>query len=336
LTKGTAFLLKILIVGFCLVIADAGIGRLMRHYYFRVNHGEQARVNRVVDSATDSVLVLGSSRAAHHYISSIISDSLQFPCWNAGKDRQGLFYNLAIAKMVLLRYHPRGIILDLSPASFIAGESGLDDLSVLLPYYRQHPEIRAIVNRMGPWEWVKTRSALYCYNSLALQIVFNNLPDTRDSGIINGYIPNYNMLNRTPVPPYTAQQTDGSPDTAIVASFEEMITLAEDGGTGLAVIISPVYFPMPAGTSTIRLAKEICARRQVLFLDYSASDFIPEHTSAQGASASARIQGSATAPSPRKADFFSDENHLNDAGARIFTPVLCSDLIAKGFGRKNE
>jgi hypothetical protein len=65
----------------------------------------------------------------------------------------------------------------------------LDELSILLPYYRNHPEIQSIVNKRSKWEWVKTYSSLYCYNSLALQIIFNNISNRRDANETNGYVP---------------------------------------------------------------------------------------------------------------------------------------------------
>src|ERR1700729_1741821 len=96
--KLTTFLVKLLVVALAVFIADAVIGRLMEHFYFRIRHGEQGRVNYAVDSTIAPIVVLGSYRASHHYVSAILQDSLHQPCYNAGKDRQGLFYDLAILK----------------------------------------------------------------------------------------------------------------------------------------------------------------------------------------------------------------------------------------------
>jgi hypothetical protein len=312
MSKRKSFLLKSLIVAISIIMADAGIGMLMHHFYFRIHHGEQGRVTYVIDSTNDAILVLGSSRASHHYVSTIISDSLHLGCYNAGKDKQGLYYCLALLKMVLLRYNPQYVILDLTPVAFETQESGLDELSVLLPYYRQHSEIRKIVNRRSMWEWLKTYSSLYCYNSLPLQIAFNNLSNERDADAINGYIPLYTKMNSISNSSYILQQKADLTDSAIVMAFEEIINITKENGCKLAIIVSPIYFSLPRGTSSIMLAKKICDLQQVPFFDYTQSTNFIGNT-----------------------PIFGDEQHLNNTGAELFSRKLCTDLIARGFIKRD-
>lgn len=306
--NGKIFFGKLLIAAGILVLADIGIGRLMHHFYFRITHGEQGRMTYVIDSTRAPLLVIGSSRAAHHYVSAILADSLHTGCYNAGKDWQGLFYNLAMIKMILHRYKPQTILLDLTPISFAASEASLDKLDVLLPYYHQHPEIQPVFDKKGPAQRILTLSSLYCYNSLILQIIFNNRSRQIDEGIVNGYIPKMDTLNHPPFQPYSDEELFGKPDTALVNAFREILTLTRLSNCRLAVVVSPVYFPLYHSTSTIQLAKKICDTRQIPFFDYTCS---------------AIFNG--------KTGFFTDEQHLNNAGAERFTRILCSDLAAKGF-----
>ncbi|HXB93338.1 MAG TPA: SGNH/GDSL hydrolase family protein [Puia sp.] len=307
--KLQTFLLKLFIVALAVFIADAAIGRLMEHAYFRIRHGEQGRVNYVVDSTVAPTLVLGSSRASHHYVSAILQDSLQQPCYNAGKDRQGLFYDLAVLKMVLCRYHPRRLILDLNPTQF--RDAGWDNLSVLLPFYRRHPEIRPIIDRRSSWEKWKTKSRLYCYNSLPAQISFNNLSGERDAGAVEGYVPLYEIKRPSFFFPYADQLLTGTPDTTIVDALMEIIAISRQAGAELTIVISPFYFPLPQGSSTLRLVRQICDQQQVFLFDYSQS---PAFTGNPA--------------------LFGDAEHMNDSGARVFTRTLSHDLIEKSFGRK--
>jgi hypothetical protein len=316
--KRRSFFMRLLLIGFIVFLADRGIGGLMSHFYFRLRHGEQARTTLVMDSIRAPLVVLGSSRAAHHYIPSIITDSTGLAGYNAGKDQQGLFYSLAIWRSILSRYRPQWLILDLTPIAFAPNQTGLDELSILLPYYRGHPEIRAVLNKRSRWEWLKTHSSLYCYNSLPLQIVFNNLSGAGDSGVINGYIPKDQPMTRSPAKVFTEQELADPPDSAIVRAFLDIISLSESSRCKLVVVVSPAYFPLAEGSSTTRLARTLCRDHGVPFFDYSGGAPV----TASAVRGSARFSGNPA--------LFSDELHLDHAGAELFTRQLCADLRAIG------
>ena len=304
--KAKSFFIKLLIACLGFIIADKGIGSLMHHFYGRIHHGEQGRLTYTIDSTDQSMLIIGSSRAAHHYVSAIISNNLHLSCYNAGKDKQGLFYNLAILKMVLHRYCPHYLILDLSPVSFATGEESLDELSVLLPYYSQHPEIKEILEKRSKWEWLKLSSSLYKHNSLLLQIAFNNLSKGNDSGIVGGYIPNLFTMAKPYIQPFSPEQVAGSPDSAIVGAFEELVNMTRQAGCQLTIVASPLFLPLQEESSTLLLAGQICRQQNIPFFDYTRSPaFIGNET------------------------YFSNEAHLNNAGAAVFSQLLCIDLKAK-------
>jgi hypothetical protein len=316
--KATAFTAKLLLLTLCVIIADRSIGALLRHFYYRSSSGEQGRLTYSLDSTTAPILVLGSSKALRHYASPIITDSLGLDCYNTGKDKQGLFYSLAVLQATLHRYHPRIILLDFNPIGLVPSQAALDELSILLPYYWQHPEIRPVIDKRSPYERIKTRSLLYCYNSLAVQIAFSNLSHRRDTGSIAGYTPVYPSMRNPPFSPYNTRLIKDPPDTTLVNALLQIITLTRENGCRLAVIVSPTYFPLPDSPSTMIRTKKICDSLQVPLLDYSASTAFPGN----------------------KPIFF-DNQHLNDSGARIFTRLLCHDLITMGIPKdlpqkKNE
>lgn len=298
-----SFLLKLTIVAASLILADLAIGSLLSHYYHKIINGEQGRLNYAIDSVTSPMLVFGSSRAVHHYVPSILADSLHETAYNTGKDKEELYYYLAVLTATLHRYHPQTLLLDLPPSSFMSQESGLDELAILLPYYRQHPELRPIVNKRSPWEPVKTLSTLYLYNSLPLQILKRTMKDTDDDSASEGYVPEHDTLDISTAIPYTREQLTGTPDTALVAVFEQFIQLAKHDHCQLAVIVSPTWFPLPNGSSTIHLAEQICRQNNVPFLDYTRSPEFSGNTA-----------------------LFYDAIHLNDTGAHLFTRILCADL----------
>lgn len=302
--KAKVFFLKLLVIVSILIIIDTGLGKILKHYYYNIDHAEQGRTTYAVDKTQDDILILGSSRASHHYVSTIIADSLGASCYNAGKDKQGLFYCQAVLNAALKRYIPKLVILDLSPNSFEKKELELDELSVLLPYYRDHPEIRSIVNKRSRWEWIKTYSSLYCYNSLPLQIIFNNISNQRDANERYGYVP-LDKKENIPVLPADLYEIENQPDENLVASFKNMITTTKLNKCQLIVVVSPIYFSLPNSTVDLQLAKKICKEENIPYFDYSQS---PNYMN----------NGSA---------LFSDKRHLNDDGAVLFSKDLCSDIL---------
>ncbi len=311
--KASAFIVKLFSLTIALVIADRSIGTLLRHFYYRSNGGEQARLTYALDSVTTPILVLGNSKALRHYVSPIITDSLRMECYNTGRDKQGIFYSLAVLQAALHRYHPRIILLDLNPVGLVSSQAGFDELSALLPYYWQHPGIRPIIDKRSRYEPIKTQSLLYCYNSLAIQIAFNNLTHRTDTGSVGGYTPVYSSMRNPPFYPYNNHLINDPPDTALVHAFLRIMDLSRQNGSRLVVIASPSYFPLLHTPSTMIRAKQLCDSLRVPLLDYSTST---------------PFNGNGTM------NF--DNQHLNDSGARAFTRLLCHDLITMGFQNKNE
>lgn len=303
------YLLKLIIVAVALVLADKLIGRWLTHAYFHISHGEQGRITYAIDSTTAPLLILGSSRAVHHYIPGIFTDSFHMDCYNTGKDNEGLYYCLAILTADLQRYHPQTILLDLTPNAFVLEENILDRLSVLLPYYHSHPEIRPILDKRSPGERWKTLSTLYCYNSLVLQTLGRSTSEAFDQHSSNGYLPIYDTISYAPSLAFDERWLTDPVVPSLVDAFEKIIALARQDQCKLAVIMSPSYYPLPHGSTSLRLAKDICQRNGITFLDYTWSPTIADN----------------------RQTLFYDGMHLNDAGAQRFTRLLCSDLIAKGF-----
>ncbi|HEV3223225.1 MAG TPA: hypothetical protein VGZ90_10115 [Puia sp.] len=301
--KRISFFRKIFIIMTFLILIDRGLGTILQHYYLKIRHGEQGRTNYVIDSCNSETIILGSSRAAHHYVSPVISEILHTTCYNAGKDKQRLRYCLAMLNILYQRYSPKQILLDLNPTAFEVNENGLDELSVLLPYYGLHPEIRSIVNERNRFECIKTYSDLYRLNSLPLKILFNNISKERDANESSGYVP---LVIHKELIPDTPDKLPGSLpiDSSIVNCFKDIVRLVKDHGSRLFVIVSPIYYQLPENLKTIEIAKSICRNEKIIFLDYSQSRLFLDHGP----------------------EMFLDMGHLNDSSAIVFSTILSRDL----------
>ena len=71
--------------------------------------------NFISDEVDANILIFGSSRAAHHYVPSILSDSLDMSCYNCGLDGNGIIYGYGKLKTITARYYPKIVILDIQP-----------------------------------------------------------------------------------------------------------------------------------------------------------------------------------------------------------------------------
>jgi hypothetical protein len=296
--KTKEFLRTLLVIAICLFLLDKGLGLILRHYYFKIRYGELGRTTYVIDSCISETVILGSSRAAHHYVSPVIAGVLNSSCYNAGQDKQRL-----ILKTMYRRYSPREIIMDLNPTAFEKNENGLDELVTLLPYYSSHPEIRDILNKRNRFEWLKAKSSLYCYNSLPLKIISYNLSNQRDAKEMNGYVPlvdkkaflSDSLGNLPPSQPI---------DDQIVSTFKSLIQLTKDHHSKLYVVVSPIYFRIPKDLPSMSIAKSICLEEGITFLDYSQDIRFLKHGP----------------------EMFLDDGHLNDSSAKLFSKILAMDL----------
>lgn len=301
--KNKRFIWKIIIVVSFLILIDKGLGRILQYYYLKIRHGEQGRITYAIDSCISNTIILGSSRAAHHYVSPVISGILHTTCYNAGKDKQRLIYCQAMLEMLYRRYSPKLIILDLNPTAFEKNENGLDELSVLLPYYSSHPEIRSIVNERNRFEWAKTFSDLYRYNSLPLKIFFNNLSNQRDANDTSGYVPL--VIHKEIIPEKPDSLPPSYPiDSNIVNCFKAIIKITKDHDSRLFVVVSPIYYLLPGNLRTLEIAKSVCENEKIAFMDYSQLPIFLTHGQ----------------------EMFLDMGHLNNSSAYLFSEILSRDL----------
>lgn len=69
-------------------LLDFGLGKIFGYLTVHATGGYTKRDNLISDEVDANILIFGSSRAAHHYVPSILSDSLDMSCYNCGLDGQ--------------------------------------------------------------------------------------------------------------------------------------------------------------------------------------------------------------------------------------------------------
>ena len=138
-------MLKLLLFLGVLFLADLTMGKVLNFFYNKQSHGLEYKTKYCVNSMREEMLVLGSSRAVYHYSPEILEDSLQLTVYNAGRDGNFIFYSYGIFRAALERYTPKLILLEIGPKEFIESQDSYDRLSVLMPFYNSHPELKSVL-----------------------------------------------------------------------------------------------------------------------------------------------------------------------------------------------
>jgi hypothetical protein len=293
------FLIFVLLVG----LFDFACGKILQFLYYKQKSGYEYRTSYAIDSTNAPGLIFGSSRASHHYVTNILTDSFGMAFYNVGRDGQSIIYDYTILQSILKRYTPKLILLDYQDEELLYFVDSYERLSSLLPYAKTHPEINKVIQMRSGYEKLKMISQVYPYNSLFFNILGGISWGAK--GRVeeeNGYLP----LDR----PFHSLQIDRSkflsarvPDSNKIKSFDAFIGLCKQKGIELYLVMSP-YFD----TVNLKYNKLIDERIRfdgVPYFDYAR---LPE------------VLGNTA--------YFSDEKHLNRKGSELFTRDLIRRIRA--------
>jgi hypothetical protein len=299
-----AFIKKAIIFILLIFALDNGLGRLLRYLYFHQSSGFLYRRTWAIEKTTAPVIVFGDSRAAHSYTPQPFEDAIGGEFYNAGCDGAGIDYQEAVLTAVLKRYKPRTILLELRPFDFEQNPYWKSRLTMLLPYLKRHPEIRPVLKRRGLFENIKLISQIYPFNSNILSIIMGNLEiNKKRREDVKGFIPLEGIWDeplQAETPPKENLRAEA------VTSFRNFLGLAISQGITPIVIVSPIYQKWANPTQTLSMAATICREFNVSFLDFSQDGKYL-----------------------KKREFFYDVNHLNKAGATVFSTEVAARISGR-------
>lgn len=292
-------------------MADQFSGYLMRKLYFTQQTGRNAGLNYALYNCEADIMILGDSRAQHHYDTRILSDSVHLSCYNAGIDGSSIFLPYSIIKIALKRYTPKIIIIEFGPSSLNYIAQDYEKLSILLPYYKICPELKSLVLKKSPWERIKLISSIYPFNSLILNILrFNTSLDAKRKWEINGYIPiKDRQMNKAMIKPETVTSDLPQIDPNKITVLQEIIKICKSRKIELYFINSPIFRSKPAPMLKIsELTKQeidTLKKMKANYIDYSDEPhFIGQM------------------------QFFADPIHLNEKGATLYSKLI-GELLKK-------
>jgi hypothetical protein len=300
------FFLNMVLFFAAVFILDRIGGKLLRHYYFKQSSGVLYRTTFAMEKTTAPLLILGSSRANHHYTPEVFEKNLGMEYYNGGRDGSHIFYHYAVLKSVLKRYTPKVIIFDFTLSDLQVKEDSYDRLSSLLPYYSGHEEIRPVIELKSSMEKVKLFSAVYPFNSSLFTILKGNKKALAAEEIkAKGFLPLFKTW-KEPIGPPPASDNIDDLDSVKVKYFEMFVRDCKAAGVKLYVVFSPIYLQYPHTPAAIETAKKIADDQDVSFYDFSTDSSFTTNPS-----------------------LFSDKSHLNKKGADVYSGKFCVIIKAQ-------
>ena len=265
--------------------------------------GDYAKIDYLMKSADEDMIIIGSSMAINAFIPQIIEDSLNITCFNGGCNFQFLPFFQCVTENILARNKPRDIVLVLQPEELTYNNLGR--INLLNVYYNKGNEsIDYFVNVDNGQKTVFLNSNLYRYNTIGWRILLSQAKSMHDLGE-KGYLPHDIPKLAPTLKDYTQRVRRGNLNSSKVKNLLNIITMCEKAGTNLIVVIPPVYNLLYKDEKTVGLKalEEICSEYNISLINDSQSPFF------------------LTRP-----DLFYDNVHLNYLGSEIYTNLFIEHL----------
>ena len=293
------FLIKVALFFILAVIVDVTCGFFFENMRVRVRGGQTFKCEYIMKRCQDDILILGSSKAAHHYVPIIISDTLELTCYNGGQEGNGIIAAYARYKMVSARKKPKMVVYEVTPGYDYLQDNGYSGYLGALRQYTSNVDVRKeYLDFSDELERLRLLSNMYCNNSRMFTIVkdlLKPMPDYKGYEPLYGKIGNFSIVNRS------VESRFRSIDSLKLSYFEKFISETRTDDVKLVMMISPTFGQV--NIQDYEPAVELCKKYGVPLIDNSAY---------------AGITGNN--------EFFQDRTHLNNNGALAYTKIVAHQI----------
>ena len=288
---------KILIFIILIFIFDLVFGLIYSKYFYLQSDSRFAKSNYAFKNCYDEIIILGDSRAEHHYNTKNISDSLNLSSFNFGSDGQSLFYHNAILKALLLRYKPKIIILDLNPKDLFYNEKSYDRLSYLFPYDTKIVDDFVRLDSFFKVYFKKIN--FYKYNGTFLITLKSYFSPKK---YYQGFNPLYGNIDDKSKVEMNKSIRNEIIDSNKIKSFNEIIDCCSKNNIELFIFVSP-YYNLFYNDDTFKIDHFLNKRllNNIKYFDFSSSNLFLKNDT-----------------------IFKDNSHLNSKGADYYTDMVIS------------
>lgn len=312
----THLLRRSLLLLVLLFALDRLLGAGLERMYYQQKHGDDQVTLYTLDSTREDLLVFGSSRASHHYHTRVLEEELGISAYNCGRDEMGISYSAAIIPLVLQRYTPKYIIIEVIPTELATWGKAISErhiATVLLPLAYKYPSLWKTIAYADKSDVYKAAvSRVYPYNSMIGAFVQNTYTKYGHQTDL-GYEPLYKQIDSVKFTKPTWESFDHATDVnaALAERFTELLDTAAAHGVNVFVTISPFYFYQDLShNKSLKALEMLCAAHGAHFMSFAYDPRFVQR--------------------PR---LFNDDLHLNDSGARIYSKIVADTLRKMGVGK---
>jgi hypothetical protein len=293
------------IVSFALLIVglDRLVGAAFRSLYFRTRSGEGGGlINRAL-AQNPEILILGSSRAKHHFDPDIISKALGMSAYNAGINGQDFLYAAMLLDVRKKTNTPPKIILfHIDRRSVGENEDERTKAKVFSYYLERSDVVRQILAETFD-DRLKYLSLSYRANGKALPILSNLKPRPESQ---NGYVGLKGLMNV----PIADDRPTPPPWKLKLQLLDQIAQSCRSNGTKLFFVNSPRFI-----VDDIERKEHEVWRAQIteILKPYSEIEFL-------------ELNSFSRPETFQRAELYRDSDHLNANGAEIFSRGLADEL----------
>lgn len=294
-------LFRICVFLLIMLILDNLFGLGMDKVLNNTEKGDWGRANYLFKELTSDAIILGSSRAIHHYDPRVFSDSLGMSCYNCGEDGMGILLMYARYMAIQKRQIPRLVVYEVLPDyDLLPEKDNLKYLKFLRPYISSSAIDSVVCSISGIEHW-KLLSNMYRYNSVFLDIIAQNWSNA--DGLAKDYT--YSPLEKVMdyEPNNGSERKDFSCDSLKLFYLEKLIMNCKANDTKLIFTASPIY--KPASDNIFIPLKELCLKYQVPFINHFCDTIFC-----------------------KTPVYFADAGHLNRKGSELFTSMMVHEIKA--------
>jgi len=283
-----------------LIILDVITGKLLTPLYLNQQSGSAFKTVYAVEKCREPLVILGSSRAYHHYRTTVLEKRLGMEGYNLGRDGAGILYDYAIYNTICTRAIPKYLILDINMEEFVSPSVTYELLYQLLPHYNKNDYIKEVVNKRSRFECIKAQSSLYRYNSQLFYMLVYNYKSGEEE---KGYLPLFGKMHD---PADLPAEPEVQLDSVLVRYFEKLIQQAQANKTKVFVFISPTFNSYKTDSKSALVTKAICRKYHVPFQSFVQDSLYRKHP-----------------------EYFNDYSHLNIQGATLYSNRVADAILLK-------
>lgn len=282
-----------------LFLLDFSIGKLGDYIITKLpdNSGQIAKGVYRMDRLNTDVVILGSSRGLHHYVTISLKDSINqytkgsYTAFNASIRGKAIDCNSCAAESIIDRYAPKLLIFEVSEYE-LSGDYINTDMDFLAPLYTSNRFAQQYIDSLTWKKRIKYFSGLYRYNWKIPQIASSFFLQNEGTG----YEPIFHVMNSIP---------ESQVESPVVINklclhhFCRVLRTAKEKNINLIVVTSPWFRPSLSNTAIFN----VCAQFGIPYIDMSNHELFNAHP-----------------------ELFQDPKHLNNNGAHVFTEILFDQL----------